>query len=457
MFPSFLQLRSHLEAIIKDKTRQGHETGGLSARLDDLPDSFDGLYAFALLLAGLPLRDGWEYVEPNDWPGIRAELHPGRPVGAIRPITAAEARERVQAAFLGSVVGCMLGKPIEINPTLDEIEAALTPLGEWPINDYLTQAAAHNFPRGPHPDWQDTVRESLRLVAPDDDINYTLLGMLALEEHGPNFTRQQLLRSWFKMLPSGFTWGPERATLAKVTLSSLPFAEPDPSDETLEEWASVLNPHDEFCGALIRADAYGYAYPGEPERAAELAWRDSSLTHRRTGIYGAMFAAAAISAAFTAKNPLEIFEIAIQFVPQRSRFYAIVSDSLLQVRASKTWREGYDRIHGRYRQYSHCHVYQECGTLINTLAFAQNVGHGVCLQVMQGNDTDSFGATAGSILGAYFGPGHLEARWLEPFSDEVNTRLAGFRERSLSRLTERISLLPALVKQAGTTQLEGVK
>ena len=37
---------------------------------------------------------------------------------------------------------------------------------------------------------------------------------------------------------------------------------------------------------MIRADAYGYACPGRPELAAELAWRDAGLTHRRTGIYG---------------------------------------------------------------------------------------------------------------------------------------------------------------------------
>ena len=46
--------------------------------------------------------------------------------------------------------------------------------------------------------------------------------------------------------------------------------------------------------------------------------------------------------------------------------------------------------------------------LINTLRFAQDVGDGICKQVSQGNDTDSYGATAGSILGAYFGPEGLE-------------------------------------------------
>jgi hypothetical protein len=66
----------------------------------------------------------------------------------------------------------------------------------------------------------------------------------------------------------------------------------------------------------------------------------------------------------------------------------------------------------------------------------------------QGNDTDSFGATAGSILGAYFGPEGLEARWLAPFSDDLRTGLARLwgapkrRTRSLEEVAQRMGKLP---------------
>ena len=200
MFFSFEQLRSQLETIIKDKTRQGHETSGLAGELRALPDSFDALYTFARTLAALPLRGDWPHIEPNDWPGILAELSPERPKSPIGSLTSAAAADRVRAAFLGSVVGCMLGKPIEINPTLTEIEAALTPFGEWPLRNYITRAAAHNFPRGPHPDWPETVRENLHFVAPDDDINYTLLGMLILETHG-HFPFLKNLKYEFRRMP----------------------------------------------------------------------------------------------------------------------------------------------------------------------------------------------------------------------------------------------------------------
>jgi ADP-ribosylglycohydrolase len=278
-------------------------------------------------------------------------------------------------------------------------------------------------------------------VTSDDDINYTLLGMMVLERHGRDFTKPELKRMWLENIPLGYTWGPERGFLAKQALAM--GIDDDPGMD-LESLPDSMNPGSEQCGAMIRADSYGYVAPGRPDIASALAWRDASMTHRGNGIYGAMFAAAAIAAAFTAEDPLEIFETALRYVPRRSRFYAIVADSLIQVRAADDWLDGYSRIHGRYGRYGHCKVFQESGTLINTLRFANDVGDGICKQVSQGNDTDSYGATAGAILGVYFGPGNLEERWLQPFNDRIETRLAGFYELSLSATADRIAALTQL-------------
>lgn len=440
------QLRDHLQAVIKDKGRQGHLTEGLVSELAELPASYDALYDFAVKLSDLPMQTDWHYVEPNDLNGILEQCDPTRPRGVMRELPEDDVQSRIKAAFLGSVVGCILGKPLEINPTLEEIKAALEPLGEWPLNNYVTQKAAESFSRPPHPDWAETVREAIRYVAPDDDINYTIMGMLVLEKYGSDFTKPQLLELWLNNLQPAFTWGPERTLLAHATLDSLPFGATKPDTQTLETWVNILNPRDEFCGAMIRADAYGYACPGNPELAAKLAWRDASMTHRRTGIYGTMFAAAAIATAFVAKDALEIFETALKFVPQKSRFYEKVAASLQVVSDSEDWLEAYRQIHADNRQYSHCLVYQETGTLINTLKFATSIGDGICKQVMQGNDTDSYGATAGSILGAFFGSGQLEERWLKPFNDEIHVRLATFFETSLSVVTDRLTQLPGLIK-----------
>jgi ADP-ribosylglycohydrolase len=67
------------------------------------------------------------------------------------------------------------------------------------------------------------------------------------------------------------------------------------------------------------------------------------------------------------------------------------------------------------------------------------------LRFAHGNDVDCFGELIGSILGAYFGPGHLEEHWLAPFNDEIRTGLACFYERSLSKVAKRMGELPKRV------------
>jgi len=451
MFPTYHQLRVWLQHVIDDKAAQGHVVSGLAAELAQLPDSYDALAEFAERLAHLPLRADWPYVEPDDLPGILAECDPARPQDAPPALDAQEAAARMETAFLGAVCGCILGKPLEFNADLATIRAGLEALGEWPLSDYIPERAERQFGRE-MPYWNRTYRERIRYVMPDDDINYIVLGMLLLEEHGADLRTAHVRDAWLKHLPLASTFGPERMTLVKAGIAFLGDVagadEEDDGDEGgMARWPALLNPRAEMCGAQIRSHAYGYACPGRPGQAAQLAWQDASLTHRRTGVYATMFTAAAIAAAAAAREPLQAVETALRFVPQRSRFHAATSACLNEVRQATDFLDGYERIHRRYGEYTHCRIYQEVGTVINSLRFAESVGDGICKQVMQGNDTDSYGAITGSILGAYFGPDGLTPRWTARFDDDLRTTLAWFHERSLAAVARRMGGLAARLRE----------
>ena len=120
-------------------------------------------------------------------------------------------------------------------------------------------------------------------------------------------------------------------------------------------------------------------------------------------------------------------------------------ESLELVASAGDWLSAYEQVHDRFTDYTHCRVYQEIGTLAVTLRFADDVGHGIGLQVCQGNDADSFGATAGSLLGALLGPTAFDLRWIAPFRDRIHLALATFHEQSLSALAARMSRLPDTV------------
>ena len=442
MIPSIDTLRRTLDQMITCKGTQGHDVAGLHTELKRLPDSYDALVAFEARIVDAPLREDWPYEEPNDLAGIQAASAADRETGRMGTITPAEAVDKARAAFLGAVCGCILGKPVECNPTLGELQAAGEKVGEWPVSDYITDAFLEALGR-----WNgsrtETTRETISWVAPDDDINYTIMGMLMLENHGVGFTRPQLCDAWLHNLPPLWTFGPERTFLLKAGMQSV-YGVGSGDEDSLDAFTARWNPNDEACGAAIRVDAYGYACPGQPALAAELAWRDAGMTHNRTGIYGAMFVGAAIAAAFVAESPMAIFREALKHVPQKSRFFEIVADSYEMVDAASDWLEGYRAINAKYGQYGHCQIYQESALLINSAKFATSVDDGFCKQVMSGADTDCYGEIIGSILGAYYGPGHLDPRWLAPFGNRLHTSLASFHEQDLAKVAERMAQLPKL-------------
>ena len=436
--------------VLNQRLEQGcdldkHIMGG---RIEAASDSYDALYAIARELRSPPQRPDWPYVEPLGWEDIvreSAHLDPGRQWAQPDLELAAG---KVRAAFLGSVCGCMLGKPIEVDPTLAELESAGRAVEEWPIRDYIPGAFVERLGRR-HESSGQTLRENINFVAADDDIHYSIIGMLLLEEHGIGFGEADIYHKWAMNIPPLWTWGPERSTLLTIGINchhALSRKKLEDSHDVL-----LLNPGDESCGALIRADAYGYACPGNPDLAAWLAWKDASFTHIKTGIYGAMFIAALIALCHNADSGLRgnerlgLVDEALKRVPANSRFSAVARDSLEKVAAAGDWLEAYEAIHDKYREYAHCRVYQEIGTLINSLKFAESIDKGFCTQVSQGNDTDSFGATSGSVLGAFFGPGYLNERWLAPFSNRINHALADFHEYDLDALANRFGRLPERV------------
>ena len=70
--------------------------------------------------------------------------------------------------------------------------------------------------------------------------------------------------------------------------------------------AETRNPYREWIGALIRADVFGWVFPGRPRMAARLVYSAASLSHRCNGIYAAMWAAAVVSYGPVARGGLRL-------------------------------------------------------------------------------------------------------------------------------------------------------
>src|SRR5690606_5969822 len=142
----------------------------------------------------------------------------------------------------------------------------------------------------------------------DDDVDYSILGLHLLETHGFAFTTEQVGDLWLLRLPYLQTFTAERAAYRNLANGLKP-----PLTATYD------NPYQEWIGALIRADIHGWTSPGAPRRAPALARRDAVLSHTGNGVYGAMWAAALIAAAFTAETVREAVEASLAVIPASSR------------------------------------------------------------------------------------------------------------------------------------------
>jgi ADP-ribosylglycohydrolase len=232
---------------------------------------------------------------------------------------------------------------------------------------------------------------------------------------------------WLELLPFHQVYTAER-----VAYKNLVNDIPPPSS------ARTNNPFREWIGAQIRADAFGYVNAGNPERAAEFAYRDAAVSHVRNGIYGEMWSAATIAAAFVTDDVREALEIGLSEIPRNSRLAEAGRKALQWSREFPTWEACWNRARQDYGGLNWVHTINNAlWVMLGLLYGEKDFGRTIAIAVRCGDDTDCNGATAGSILGAMLGADALPERWTAPFHDRVRSYVTGFDGSRVSDLAAR--------------------
>ena len=353
--------------------------------------------------------------EPTDLTEIRA-LCPNWPAAAKAGRVSAA---RLEAAWLGRAAGCLLGKPVE-GLALHGIRAIARATDNWPLHTWFTArglpdaiAAAHPFNRRSAP---ASLAENIDGMPEDDDLNYPLLNLLLLQRHGKNFSTEDVAALWLDELPAARTFTAERVAYRNLLTGLAP-----------PHTATHHNPFREWIGALIRADVHGWTNPGDPAGAAVQAHRDATLTHTANGVYGAMFVAAAIAEAATGAHDIHhCLSTGLSVVPPGSRLHRAVTDAIQLARTERDFEQIVDRLHTLHGSYHWVHVIPNAALVAAALTHADgDVEASVCRAVSGGWDTDSNGATAGSVAGLLSGD-PLPAHWTAPLKNRLATSVAGF-------------------------------
>jgi ADP-ribosylglycohydrolase len=321
-----------------------------------------------------------------------------------RVVLAPEYPERVYAGVLGKIIGVYLGRPIE-GWTYDRIMAEL---GE--INYYVHE------------------QRGVPLVVTDDDISGTFTFLRALPDYGNSLdlTPAQIGQTWLNYLIEKRTvlwWGGLGNSTEHTAYQRLKCGIPAPKSGSMELNGPIVA---EQIGAQIFIDGWGMVAAGDPELAADLARRASSVSHDGNAIYGAQVIAAIEAAAFVESDLNTLIDTAVSFIPHDSTIYRLIGD----VRAwhaahGDDWRKTRDQIAAHYgydRYGGNCHMVPNHALIIMSLLHGDDdFQKSLMIVNTSGWDTDCNSGNVGCILGIKNGLAGIEAGpdWRGPVADRM--------------------------------------
>jgi ADP-ribosylglycohydrolase len=359
----------------------------------------------------LPIDSELAAKEPNGLEEIRA-LRPRGPRRLWNSFAPKPYAQKVEGALLGRMAGCTLGAAVE-GWSVKAMAAWAQEIGDsFPPTDYWSRAKTPSDLRYGVSRYDAYTRDGMDGVPADDDIIYTVLGLMILEKHGPDFTIEDVGRMWDTYL--NWVYKDMEWPLSKLLAGT-------PSTKAADE-----NPFAELICAFIRCDPYGYLAPGQPERAAALDYRDGSMSHRRNGLYGGMFFSAAIAAAFAVDHPAEAIRIGLTEIPRESRLAKEIRWALKASERIRDYRDARQAVDRRFKGMTGVHtINNACLVVFGLMLGGTDFTKVISETVAMGLDNDCTAATAGSIAGAIVGKRGIPERWHRSFNNKIHTYISG--------------------------------
>lgn len=382
------------------------------------------------LVTKADIREGYQYNEPSDLPSIRALRN--RPAREEREIPQGEALyDKIYGAWLGRIAGCLLGKTVEGIRT-NELHPLLKKSGNFPMHRYIltTDVTDEIAKNTNYPLRTRSYADKVDAMPVDDDTNYMVLANVLIEKYGRDFTSDDVMHVWVDYQSKNAYCTAERVAYVNFVKGFRP------------PWsASYKNPYREWIGAQIRGDYFGYICPGDPEKAAEMAWRDAAISHIKNGIYGEMFAAAMIAEAAVETDIEKIIRAGLGEIPEKSRLNEAITEIISDYKKGMTKEAAFAGIHARWDEHnSHdwCHTISNAEIVAASLLYGNgDYGASICMAVETGFDTDCNGATVGSVLGIRDGAWSLDDKWTKPLNDMLDTSIFGVGRVKISDMARK--------------------
>ncbi len=414
--------------LVPDEAEQllhsGHPVEDLliAARAAAAASDYAGLAEISGRLAEVGTAPAWSYAEHDDDTTLLAlaDALPDLPVDP-RALT-----DGIHGAWLGRCVGNTMGKPVEgLRP--EEVRIYLGAVGQWPQTGYLP--LLDELPVGVshlHESAPQSAAGRFTDVPRDDDLDWTILGLWLLEQHGADLTTADIAAAWLDRLPFTQTFTAERAAYRNLVRGVPP-----------ERAALVGNPYREWIGALIRGDIFGLVHPGRPGRAVRAALVDARLSHVANGIFGELWAAALVSAALATETAVSALTVAAAAVPPQSRLASALRAVLALHADGASSDDALAWVDAELGHYNWVHTVNNAALISIGLLWGHDFTSSVGLTISGGRDTDSTAATVGSVYGALHGAGAVPRALVGTTHVHVRSAVRDFDRVEISELARR--------------------
>lgn len=372
-------------------------------------------------------KESYPYTEPSELNDIK-DL---RSTYSYATINTTDMESKIHGAWMGRICGCLLGKTVEGIRT-DELIPFLKETDNYPMHRYILKSDLRKVDLNKYNySFNDTCyADAVDGMPVDDDTNYTVLYQEIIKNYGRDFTPYDVSRAWLYYQPKVAYCTAERVAFCNFIKGYEP-----------PESAVYKNPFREWIGAQIRADYFGYINPGNPELAAEMAWRDASISHVKNGIYGEMLVAAMIAIAGETNNVKDIILGGLAEIPHTSRLYEDVTFILDGFENGVSKADCFKAIHKKYDEHTGhgwCHTIPNAMIVAAALLYGNgDYGKSICMAVEAGFDTDCNGATVGSVLGMANGIDSIPEYWTRPINDTLHTSIFGI---DTVKISDRVKL-----------------
>jgi ADP-ribosylglycohydrolase len=139
-----------------------------------------------------------------------------------------------------------------------------------------------------------------------------------------------------------------------------------------------------------------------------------------------------------------ILERSTVVIPAGSRLAEAISRVRRLHRSGASWDAALAEIRNSTAQYDWVHTVNNAALITAGLLWSDgDYATGVGNTVQGGWDTDSNGATVGSVLGGMLGAAALPAQFIQPLRDRTRSAVFGFDHSKISALASRTRSLAA--------------